>query len=99
MTTIRDEMEEAVSRLPFTDDIVTAAIAVFGIDPDLPAEWATVDRCLGWLRERGYVTYGPNEPGAWVQVKVAGVWLPHVNAPTLHAAMVAVCRAVGEETP
>ena len=61
--------------------------------------WGDVDRCLAWLRERGYVTYGPNEPGAWVQVKVAGVWLPHVNAPTLHAAMVAVCRAVGEETP
>jgi len=46
VTTIRDEMEEAVSRLPFTDDIVTAAIAVFGIDPDLPAEsWhAFMDR-------------------------------------------------------
>ena len=90
MNAIRDELGM------YTDE----ALPALGIDPDLPAEWATVDRCLDWLFDHGI---------AWVQTtihrgvaEVAWGSSEHddtATGPTLHAALVAACRAVQDGEP
>lgn len=102
MTTIRKEIDAAA----FDSDDLTldVALRVLGIDPDLPAEWATVDRCLTWLRGqhafRGITFNQYGQVGVWVD----GVWVDgHPVAfrgnDTVHGALIAACKAVQEATP
>lgn len=58
----------------------------------VPAEWATVDRCLTWLRERGI----DGQAAGWTDgfaVHLVGSERP-ISAATLHAALIAACKAV-----
>jgi hypothetical protein len=93
VTTIRDEIRGYVYM--YSWEVLT----LLGIDPDLPAEWATVDRCLEWLSERGYLP-GINlrTDGVWVVVFDGFKWDSH-HEPTLHGALIAACRAVQEAQP
>ena len=110
MTTIREFFTDEASDQEFddeqySDDYVNVEwmLEQFGIDPDLPAEWATVDRCLTWLRERGYWYHAHD---GWWTDDVMGhkveAWVPDggleqtATGPTLHAALVAACKAVQE---
>lgn len=108
MTTIRDEMPGSAS----VDgcEHATAILAALGIDPDLPAEWATVDRCLTWLREQDKIVVLSSSFKGGTSVSVADyadalaasktqygrARQDRYDAPTLHAALIAACRAVQE---
>lgn len=65
--------------------------------PDTPAEWATVDRCLTWLRERGYESGAPfwNGDGYDLAVITDGPSRYSIGF-TYHAALIAACQAVAE---
>lgn len=88
MTTIRDKVPmDRISR-----EAVLDALDFLGIDLNLPAEWATVDRCLTWLRERGI----DGQAAGWTDgfaVHLVGSERP-ISAATLHAALIAACKAV-----
>lgn len=60
------------------------------------AEWATVDRCLTWLRDREHFGLTVIDGGYGVEWRQADLSLRVVHAPTLHAALIAACRAVQE---
>ena len=94
MTTIRDELDDCY---PYD---VSTALSVLGIDPDLSAEWATVDRCLTWLREQGVNGVDTSirfAPGEQVYVILVGSERRQtIPASTLHNALLAACRAVQE---
>lgn len=106
MTTIRDELSSVIRQWTADGDHIPDHLCIaLGIDPDLPAEWATVDRCLDWLREHtGFAdfVYGPHENGdayVFASWETAGGsanahWRVETRGPTLHAALVAACRAV-----
>jgi hypothetical protein len=61
----------------------------------VPDEWATVDGCLDWLRER----FGAR-CGLILTDDGCGVWVPghtyRFDGPTLHDALIAACVAVQE---
>jgi len=71
----------------------------------VPDEWATVDRCLGWLRERGREAGMPQWNGDGYDVDVFegfdgfDVKVSNVLGFTYHAALVAACRAVQDGEP
>jgi hypothetical protein len=104
MITIREELADSEG---FTDAFSLAALEALGIDPDLPAEWATVDRCLTWLRERWET---PRRRTVIERYAGAGGWIVKLvtldrdglkanrqyDGPTLHAALIAACKAVQE---
>lgn len=93
MITIRNELYEAGYNI----------LEALSIDPELPAEWATVDRCLDWLRERA--TSSIHSMPLTINVPPGGavtVWRsqgsakrPHYGS-TLHRALIATCQAVQE---
>ena len=97
MTAIRDVVYDVY------EDGTIAILEALGIDPDTPAEWATVDACLDWLRKRDMLCLEVYEDGhAAVDVYVGGrdnTAQTHTGGPTLHAALIAACRAVQEEQP
>lgn len=78
------------------DDVRERLLAALGIDPDLPAEWATVDHCLTWLRDREHFGLTVIDGGYGVEWRQADLSLHVVHAPTLHAALIVACRAVQE---
>ena len=90
MTTIREELYEVGYNI----------LEALGIDPDLPAEWATVDRCLTWLWGRDWWVAGPHPDGEVrvVQNGMNPVLCIDVLEPTYHAALIAACTAVSEST-
>ena len=71
----------------------------------VPDEWATVDRCLGWLRVRGREAGMPQWNGDGYDVDVFegfdgfDVKVSNVLGFTYHAALVAACRAVQDGEP
>jgi hypothetical protein len=86
MNTIRDEIRGFVHFESWE------VLTLLGIDPDLPAEWATVDRCLAWLREQRQMPLTISvPPGGAGTVWLRGV--PCYGA-TLHRALVAACKMV-----
>lgn len=105
MTTIRDELDFKIYGEGSSTYGMDLTLEVLGIDPDLPTEWATVDRCLGWLREQGidmsgfgsgvYATDRDDAVSYDVQISGPDGLDRHWHCgPTLHAALVAACRAV-----
>ena len=100
MTTIRDEMKGVVGW--------QNRLRILGIDPDLPAEWATVDRCLTWLRarQRWLEDIDVDEGASGTEAMSYSVAISDPEADvewewglTLHAALIAACKAVQEDTP
>jgi len=113
MTTIRDELAEHLAE-GMSDHWIEEGcserdadhvLSFLGIDTDLPVEWATVDRCLTWLRERREDDYAINsfDGGRQWCVSVGwdeeSDWAIEKRDPTLHAALVAACRAVQDGEP
>ena len=97
MTTIRDRLYVNFGRESLAASLVEDFIIELGIDPDLPAEWATVDRCLTWLRERDLLCLEVyDDAGEAIDLYVGGSESHqiHTGAPTLHAALIAACQAV-----
>lgn len=94
MTTISEAIR-AVG--PWT---IGGALDFLDINPDLPVEWATVDRCLDWLRDRDYPPrIDLDADGAWVTIFDGfGDAQDSFRASTLHAALIAACQAVQETT-
>lgn len=103
MITIRDEIAYAFAH----DEIVygcwsdgaTGALKVLGIDPELPAEWATEERCRRWLDEHGGCTvHGPlydhtgQRSGAYY-----GEYDQRLEAQTEHAVLINACQAVQKQ--
>jgi hypothetical protein len=107
MTTIRDELTDEARDAEWATNIVDVdeALRILDIDPDLPAEWATVDHCLTWLRDRGFQmdapvwsVGGPIVAGWTITVyEVDGGPRFTQAAPTIHAALIAACQALREE--
>lgn len=101
VTTIRDELATG----PFGPADYLSTLVKLGIDPDLPAEWATVDRCLRWLNDRRYFLAecrndtllhlrADDDRQFFVRFIRPGIDGFFRTGPTLHAALAAACRAV-----
>ena len=92
MATIRDALA----------DDPKGTLKALGIDPDLPAEWATERRCRTWLREHGYRTtvtghWSGEEVVAFIQSSpLTGNKPREFAAADSHAALIAACIAVRE---
>lgn len=101
MTTIRKALDQALeeAELAYIDP-AEGALSFLGIDPDLPAEWATEERCREWLdvhSEVGCQVHGPlydvcgRRSGAYY-----GEYEHTIEGETEHAALIAACQAVKE---
>ena len=102
-STIRKELGALIYR-----ENADLVLGYLGLDPDLPAEWATVDRCLTWLNDRRiFLVEIRNDSLLRLRESDADRrffvrWLlandngHYATGPTLHAALVAACQAVQE---
>ena len=78
---------------------IRVTLRALGIDPDLPAEWATVDRCLTWLRDGLifpvdlFMTPNDSTFMLWLEGEDGRF---QFSGPTLHAALVTACQTVQE---